>query len=62
MRHVRQLGSAIGLVMREGANGEPANEAYIENGKWEVDIAGVKYSARASLRPWYDPDNERIKM
>ena len=59
---MRQLGSAIGLVMCESANGEAVNKAYIENGKWEVDIAGVKYSARASLRPWYDPDNERIKM
>ena len=54
---MRQLGSAIGLVMCESANGEAVNKAYIENGKWEVDIAGVKYSARASLRPWYDPDN-----
>ena len=48
--------------MCESANGEPINKAYIDKGKWEVDIAGVRYSARASLRPMYDPGNERIKM
>ena len=29
--------------------------------KWEVDIAGVRYPATVSLRPLYDPKNERIK-
>jgi 4-methylaminobutanoate oxidase (formaldehyde-forming) len=30
-------------------------------GAWEVDIAGRRYPAAASLRPMYDPDNSRIK-
>ena len=57
-----QLGSAVGLVMCESAGGEPINKAYIEEGTWEVDIAGVRWGARASLRPLYDPRNDRIKM
>ena len=28
---------------------------------WEVDVAGRRYPARASLRPMYDPKNEKIK-
>jgi hypothetical protein len=26
----------------------------------EVDIAGIRYPARASTRPMYDPDRQRI--
>ena len=32
------LGGAVGLAMIEA--GEPINKAYLEEGKWEVDIAG----------------------
>ncbi len=53
------LGGAIGLAMIEA--GEPINKAYIEEGSWEVDIAGTRYPAEASIRPMYDPKMERIK-
>ena len=33
----------------------------IDGGQFEVDIAGVRYPARASVRPMYDPDRLRIK-
>jgi 4-methylaminobutanoate oxidase (formaldehyde-forming) len=35
--------------------------AFVEGGIWEVDIGGVRYPARASLKPMYDPTNARIK-
>jgi 4-methylaminobutanoate oxidase (formaldehyde-forming) len=53
------LGGAIGLAMIEA--GEPINRAYVQEGKWEVDIAGKRYPAEASIRPMYDPKMERIK-
>jgi len=53
------LGGAVGLAMVEG---EPVDAAYIQNGRWEVDIAGIRYPAEVSLRPFYDPANERIKL
>ena len=53
------LGGAVGLFMIEA--GEPINNDYIANGKWEVDIAGTIYSAEVSLRPLYDPDMKKIK-
>ncbi len=53
------LGGAVGLAMIDA--GEPINKAYIENGRWEVDIAGTRYPAEVSLRPMYDPKMERIK-
>ena len=34
---------------------------WIDSGTWEVGVAGVKYAAEVSLRPMYDPKNEKIK-
>ncbi|MDQ1323610.1 MAG: hypothetical protein QG587_945, partial [Chloroflexota bacterium] len=53
------LGGAVGLAMVEDEAGIPAEA--IEEGRFEIDIAGVRYPARASLRPMYDPDRLRIK-
>jgi len=53
------LGGAVGLAMIDA--GEPIDQAYLDAGRWEVDIAGRLFPARASLRPLHDPDNTRIK-
>ncbi len=52
------LGGAVGLAMVEG---DPVDAAYIEKGKWEVDIAGTIYLAEVSLKPLYDPGMTKIK-
>jgi 4-methylaminobutanoate oxidase (formaldehyde-forming) len=52
------LGSAVGLAM---VGGDPVDAAYLKHGQWEVDIAGRIYAAEVSLRPFYDPDMERVK-
>ena len=53
------LGGAVGLVMVEA--GEPVTSAYLSSGTWDLEIAGCRYPARASMRPLDDPDNLRIK-
>jgi glycine cleavage system aminomethyltransferase T/glycine/D-amino acid oxidase-like deaminating enzyme len=53
------LGGAVGLAMIEA--GEPINKAYLQEGEWEIDIAGKRCPAEVSLRPMYDPKMERIK-
>ena len=53
------LGGAVGLAMVDP--GEPVTPAYLEQGSWEVDIAGKRWPASVSLKPLYDPDNKRIK-
>jgi 4-methylaminobutanoate oxidase (formaldehyde-forming) len=53
------VGGAVGLAMVEA--GEPVNQAYIDGADWEVDIAGRRYPASASLRPLYDPQMLKIK-
>ncbi|MFZ2501698.1 MAG: FAD-dependent oxidoreductase [Nocardioides sp.] len=54
------LGGAVGLAMVEGL-GELATPAWLAAGQWEVDVAGVRVPAEVSLRPMYDPTNERIR-
>jgi 4-methylaminobutanoate oxidase (formaldehyde-forming) len=53
------VGGAVGLVMVEA--GEPVTQAYLDAGSWDVEIAGKKYPAMASLKPLYDPENKRVK-
>ncbi len=53
------LGGAVGLCMVEREH--PIRPKFWREGNWEVDIAGTRYPAVASLRPMYDPTMERIK-
>jgi len=53
------LGGAVGLVMVEAD--APINQDYLDSGSWEVDIAGSRYPAVASLRPLYDPEMLRVR-
>jgi 4-methylaminobutanoate oxidase (formaldehyde-forming) len=53
------LGGAVGLAMIEP--GEPVTPGYLDEGRWEIDIAGTLYPCRCSLRPLYDPEMQRIR-
>jgi glycine cleavage system aminomethyltransferase T/glycine/D-amino acid oxidase-like deaminating enzyme len=55
------LGGAVGLAMIATPTGEPLNQAWIDAGEWTVEIADGVYPAKASLRPLFDPTNEKIK-
>ena len=54
------LGAAVGLAMVEGGD-ETVDGKWIEAGTWEVEIAGKKWPAIASMKPLFDPTNEKIK-
>ena len=53
------LGRAVGLGF--ASLDRPLTTEIVSTGKWEVDIAGERIEARASLRPMFDPTMERIK-
>jgi 4-methylaminobutanoate oxidase (formaldehyde-forming) len=57
------LGGAVGLAMIEASAvpGGVIDQAAIDRATWDVEIAGRRTPATASLRPLYDPQNERIK-
>jgi 4-methylaminobutanoate oxidase (formaldehyde-forming) len=52
------LGAAIGLGYVP-CNGETATGVLASS--YEIDIAGTRVKARASLRPLYDPKSERVR-
>jgi len=54
------LGGAVGLSMLESAD-DPINKSYITDAEWEVEVGNELYPCKVSLRPLYDPKNERIK-
>ena len=53
------LGGAMGMGFVENEAGATAD--FINKGTYEIDIAGERYPAKASLRPMYDPKNERVR-
>lgn len=53
------LGGAVGLAMVEGDRA--IDQAWLDGGAWEVEIAGRRYGAIASLRPLFDPQMAKIK-
>ena len=54
------LGSAIGMGYVNNADG--VNADFVKSGSYEIQIAGERFAAKASLRPMYDPKGERMKV
>lgn len=54
------LEGAVGLGFVACEDG--VTDEYIQSGNWEIQIAGVKYPAIASLKPLYDPSGKKIKI
>ena len=54
------LGGCVGLGYVERAEG--VDRQFINEGSWEIEIAGERIAAKASLSPLYDPKSERVKM
>jgi 4-methylaminobutanoate oxidase (formaldehyde-forming) len=54
------LGASVGVGPVENEGGT-ASVDFIKSGTYEIDIAGVRYPAKVSLRPMYDPKLERVK-
>ena len=53
------LGASVGLGYVENEEGVTAD--YVKSGMYEIQVAGVRYPAKASLRPMYDPKLERVR-
>lgn len=53
------LGAAVGLGYVADPQG--IDEAWLAAADYEIEIAGARYPARASLNPLYDPENARSR-
>jgi 4-methylaminobutanoate oxidase (formaldehyde-forming) len=54
------LGGAMGFGYVEYAAGVTAG--FVKAGGFEIQVAGERFPAKASLRPMYDPQNLRVRM
>ena len=54
------LGGCVGLGYIE--TDEPINQGFIDGSAWEIEVAGERVPATASLRPLYDPGSSRVRM
>jgi 4-methylaminobutanoate oxidase (formaldehyde-forming) len=54
------VGASLGLgyVANGGA---PVDPVWVAAGKYEVEVAAERVPARISLRPFYDPESERVR-
>jgi 4-methylaminobutanoate oxidase (formaldehyde-forming) len=55
------VGAAVGLGYVRRADDEAIDAKWLETGKFEVDLAGVRLAARVGFRAPYDPAGARIK-
>ena len=55
------LGKSLGMGYVECQTQGEAPEVILQ-GKYEIEVAGVRYSAQPSLAPLYDPSSARIKV
>ena len=53
------LGGAVGLGYVADPDG--IDDAWLAAGQFEVEVAGTRWPACASLTPLYDPDNRRVR-
>jgi 4-methylaminobutanoate oxidase (formaldehyde-forming) len=57
--YAHSLGAAVGLGYVTAPDGGVIEDVAPDD--YEIEVAGVRYPATASLQPLYDPRNERIK-
>ena len=54
------LGGAMGFGYVDNDDGVTVD--FLKTGRFEIVVAGERFAASASLRPMYDPKNERVRM
>ena len=54
------LGAAVGMGYVNQP--EKVTADFVKSGSYEIEVATVRVPARASLRPFYDPKSERVKV
>ena len=54
-------GSCVGLALVRDPDGGVVTPDRLRAGTYEVDVAGRRYPVEVSLKPLYDPANERVR-
>jgi 4-methylaminobutanoate oxidase (formaldehyde-forming) len=54
------VGKSLGMGYVENPHGI-VDAAFLNSGRFEVEVGGERIAAQATLRPFYDPTNSRVK-
>jgi 4-methylaminobutanoate oxidase (formaldehyde-forming) len=54
------LGRSLGMGYVRSGNG-PIDAGYVNAGRYEIEVAGERIPATASLKPFYDPSGQRVR-
>lgn len=52
---------AMGYARRDDSDGG-VDKAWLDEGHWDIEVAGERIAVTPSLRSFYDPTNQRVKM
>ena len=55
------IGSCVGLAYLRAADNVVVSADWVKSGSYEVNVGGQLHPLSVSLRPLYDPTNERIR-
>ncbi|MEA3185669.1 MAG: hypothetical protein QOJ74_2146 [Ilumatobacteraceae bacterium] len=55
------IDASLGMGWVSAPNGAVADREWLMNGTYEIEVAGERVPARASLEPWYDPKSARVR-
>ena len=55
------FGRCVGLAWVWDPDGSPVAPAWLDEGRYEVDVAGERHSITVSRKPLYDGENARIR-
>ncbi len=60
-RYGHTVGAAVGLGWIERTNGEAIDTDWLESSDFSIEVAGERVRAKASLKPFFDPQRMRVK-
>jgi 4-methylaminobutanoate oxidase (formaldehyde-forming) len=55
------IDASLGMGWVSAPTGLVADRSWVMSGTYEIEVAGERVPARASLEPWYDPKSERVR-
>ena len=55
------LDASLGMGYVSAPDGSSCDREYVLSGNYEIEVAGERVPARASLDPWYDPKSARVR-
>ena len=53
---------AMGYLVRDDGSGEGVTQEWLDEGRFEIEVATVRVPASTSIRSFYDPRNTRVRM